>query len=506
MMPRRFQWAIAVLLIGGTLVIYLYISDGWKGMRPLVLRTTQTGKVDKQDGLSLLLNKERDEYARQGKSGDIPSLQDSSDDTLSSDTAGADDQHRGRRGDADRAAEGPVEATGSTRILDVDLADIAYYDESRKSYVLNEIDLYHARKIPGGLVSLLKVLNRKDMPSDYFRWGEYQAAYEEIDLLHHDAYIWPFFTNPEAKTNLFLHLFTRYASDNQTWRTYEKDKADCSQFSQRIYLFLSPEEIHIPDEDYFAFLFSDPENRSERKKLCNKIPGVLYTTIIPYTLKREGTSPPEGHAMISFAPDDNPDHWILGEPQSGAFERFGGDVGRILNEEYTRHPLLCRLGNVTSIEGSDAHEAITDITEAYLFPRSTFWNSRYAVDDPRGSYSERPIRIQGPALGIFDLLTTYVTRVVNNQPTGRSDLVRSLEIIAWNEALHDLQMKDAVNLSMDAVMHGVMDLDKSDVRMILDSMTDLEHQAEKKPGFSPQAKALIREMAYLFRIKCTPFL
>ena len=170
----------------------------------------------------------------------------------------------------------------------ISLADIADYDAPAHSYALKKIDLFaNEGDVPTGLLSALKILNRKDMPSDYFRWWEYELAYNEIDMSYPDYYVWPYFTNREAKTNFFLYLFSKYAADNKKWRSYEKDVSDCSQFSQRVYLLMYPGEVSMEDEQYFRFLFSDESTREERKKLCNKIPNVFYVSLTPYLLKKD---------------------------------------------------------------------------------------------------------------------------------------------------------------------------------------------------------------------------
>ena len=358
-------------------------------------------------------------------------------------------------------------------------------------------------------MSLLRILNRKNMPPDYFQWNEYNEAYKKIDLFYNDTYIWPYFSNTEAKTNFFLYQFTRYSADNEHWRFYEKDKSDCTQFSQRIYLFLYPDEIYMPDTNYFQFLFSSMSNRAERKKLCNKIPEVFYTTIFPYILKEDPSEQffdGTGHAMISFAPDNNPVNWILGEPQNGTFRRFGEDMVSILDEEYTRNPLICNLSKILSISTDYCHEANIGTVMTYFIPKTELENRAYRYDDPRSQYGDKPIRMEDDTYRLFRFISSYIKQVVNKQPINWTNFSRSLELISWNSDLSGPNDKSAINQAADIVMYGLIDLDKPDLRRIYDEIKGLENLSEKQPGFSPFASDLIKELDYLFLLKLEPLI
>ncbi|MGA1791846.1 MAG: hypothetical protein ACMUIM_10195 [bacterium] len=394
-------------------------------------------------------------------------------------------------------------------IFEVKLEDIAVYDPIRQGYILKDIDLFIKDDIRDDLLSLLKVLNRKDMPPDYFRSHDYQTAYREIDLFYHDTYIWPFFTNTEAKINFFLHQFSRYAADNEEWRYYEKDRSDCSQFSQRIYLFLSPEEIFMPDRNYFLFLFSNMENRAERKKLCNKIPAVFYTTLTPYVLKKDfqGTSPPvQGHAMISFAPDNQPKNWILAEPQNGTFIRYGEDVTGILSEEYTQHSLICKLGKILDINSDESHEANIETAGVYFIPSAGYEDKRFRTDDPRMDYDYQPVRMEDQTYRIFRLISYHLGRVVNKESINRMDLLRTLESISWAGDPSGLRWQEAVESSVDTMMYGLMDLEKSDLRRIQREMKALENLSGARFGISSGTHKSIKKFSYLLHLKMKPFL
>jgi hypothetical protein len=401
------------------------------------------------------------------------------------------------------------ESLKDLRIPELTLDDIARYDQFRKGYILKKIDLFKRKKIGEDLLSLLRILNRKNMPPDYFQWHEYNEAYKEIDLFYHDTYIWPYFSNIEAKTNFFLYQFTRYAADNEQWRFYEKDKSDCSQFSQRIYLFMSPDEIYMPDRAYFHFLFSNMGNREERKKLCNKIPDVFYTTIVPYILKEdpsEQSVDDNGHAMISFAPDNNPENWILGEPQNGTFKRFGEDIGGILDEEYTRYPLIFNLGKILSIDTDYYHEANTGTAMIYFVPKTVFENRGYRHGDPRLDYGDKPIKMEDHTYQLFQFISSHIKQVVNKKPINRINFLRSLEMISWNRDLSGPDGKRAINHSVDTIMYGLIDLEKPDLRYVYEEMKELENLSGAQLGFSPYTSDFMKELSYLFLLKLEPLL
>ena len=389
------------------------------------------------------------------------------------------------------------------------MADIADYDALQHSYALKKIDLFaNEGDIPTGLLADLKILNRKDMSSDYFRSWEYELAYNEIDTSYPDYYVWPYFTNREAKTNFFLYLFSKYAADNKKWRSYEKDVSDCSQFSQRVYLLMYPGEVYMEDEQYFRFLFSDERTREERKKLCNKIPNVFYVRLTPYFLKRDSsTSPLSGHAMISFAPAGSLQDVILAEPQSGFFENLEGDLGNILvDEQLTQYPLICQLGKILSIDNTKSHEAEIAVSGVYFFPRISSAGIQYSVEDPRLDYGQKPILLQDQTYSLFQAISSYLERVLNYQPVDRIGFLHSLDNMIRDGRLSLPHMESEISSSTDIVMHGLISLDSSDLKRIKDEMGELKDLAVRQPSLSPQANDLVARLNYLFLLKLEPLL
>ena len=146
-------------------------------------------------------------------------------------------------------------------------------------------------------------------------------------------------------------------------------------------------------DKYFHFLFSNRKNREERKKLCNKIPNIFYTIVTPYILKKAAREhPTSSHAMISFAPDNNLEKLILGEPQSGAFESIEEDIRNIMDLQLTQNALMCRMGKIVTITKDKRHEAKLNLTGGYFLPRDlSSGQGGYAVGDPRWDYEDRPI-------------------------------------------------------------------------------------------------------------------
>lgn len=274
-------------------------------------------------------------------------------------------------------------------------------------------------------------------------------------------------------------------------------------------MYLSPDEIYIPDRDYFLFLFSNISNRSERKKLCNKIPDVFYTTIIPYILKEDSSELSvgnNGHAMISFAPDNNPENWILGEPQNGRFKRFGEDIGSILDEEYIRYPLIFNLGKIISIDTDYYHEANTGTAMIFFIPKTSFENKGYRHDDPRSDYGDKPIRMEDNTYRLFQFISSYIMQVVNRQTNSRTNFLRSLEIILLNGDLSGANGKRALNHAVDTVMYGLIDLEKPYLRRVHEEMKELENLSGAQLGFSPYINEFMRELSYFFLLKLEPLL
>jgi len=389
------------------------------------------------------------------------------------------------------------------------LADIADYNALAHSYALKKIDLFaNEGDVPTGLLSALKILNRKDMPSDYFRWWEYEFAYNEIDMSYPDYYVWPYFTNREAKTNFFLYLFSKYAADNKKWKTYEKNVSDCSQFSQRVYLLMYPGEVSMEDEQYFRFLFSDEKTREERNKLCNKIPNVFYVTLTPYLLKRNRTTPPpDGHAMISFAPDGSLQDVILAEPQSGDFESLEGNLGNILvNEQLTQYPQICQVGKILSIEKDKSHEAEIAVSGTYFLPRISASDIQYGENDPRLDYGQKPILLQDQTVSLFQAISSYLAGVLNYQSIDRIGFLHSLDNMIRDGRLSLPHMESEISSSTEIVMHGLITLDDSDLKRIKDEMEELKDLAGAQPSLSPQLNDLVARLNYLFLLKLEPLL
>ncbi|MEW5803801.1 MAG: hypothetical protein AB1847_17040 [bacterium] len=394
----------------------------------------------------------------------------------------------------------------------VALADIADYDAIEHRYDLKKIDLFaNSGDVPAGLLPALKVLNRKDMPQDYFTSWDYEHAYNEINMFYPDYYIWPYFTNREAKTNFFLFLFNKYAKENKRWRSYEKDVSDCTQFTQRIYLMLNPGEVHMDDEQYFRFLFSDEGTRQERKKLCNKIPHVFYTQLDPYVLKRiRFDSPLSGHAMICFAPDGSLQDVIIAEPQSGDFEPIEGNIGRILNnldEPITRYPLICRLGKIRGIEKDKSHEADIAVSGVYFFPRlSSSFDSQYEPEDPRLDYGQKSILLQDQTYYLFRVISSYLKGVLDDRAVDRVGYLHSIDAMMRSGNLTLPNLEGELSASINLVMHGLITLDISDLRRIKDEVKELKASAEGQPSISPQITDLVTRLNYLFLLKLEPLL
>jgi len=394
--------------------------------------------------------------------------------------------------------------------LEINLADIAYYDPLQNAYVLKKSDLFTTNEeVTGDLLSALKILNKKNMPSDYFSSPEYESAYNEISNFYPDTYIWPYFTNMPAKRNFFLFLFTRYSADNKTWRAYEEDVSDCSQFSQRIYLLLYPGELSVEDEKYFHFLFSNRKNREERKKLCNKIPNIFYTIVTPYILKKTAHEhPASSHAMISFAPDNNLEKLILGEPQSGAFESIEENIRNIMDIQLTQYALMCRMGKIVSITKDKPHEAKLNLAGGYLLPKDPLngQGGYGGVGDPRWDYGDRPIFLKAKTYGICGLISSYIEQVLNYQSANRWGFLRSVENITRYGDISVPEMEGAVKSSVDVIMHALMDLNNSDLRRVRDEIKDLKNLVDEQSGLSPHIKKSVSELNYLFPLKLKPFL
>ncbi len=396
-------------------------------------------------------------------------------------------------------------------ISNTKISDIAYYDDSRKGYVLTKIELYQDKDISNRLVSLLKLLNTEDMPQDFFRSKEYQAVYEEIDFFFDDTYIWPYFTNNTSKTNFFLYLFTRYAADNKNWKAYREGVSDCSQFTQRIYMFLSPDEIFLPDKDYFQFLFSTVKNRSERIKLCNKIPDIFYTTVYPYLLKDSVSkwlkeTGMESHAMLSFAPNNNIKDWLIGEPQNGSFQYFGKNTGDIMPCEYKDVPLICNLGKIFEIDDTSSHEAKYVIKEIYFFPNNLFGSDDAKKQERKKDFDYNPILIAENTKPFFYTISSYIRNIVNYESVDDLKFLHSLESIIYDRELSIFEIEDSIKTSVEITMYAIMDLNRSEIRRIQEQIKNFEHIDKNYLDSYPNLNIIKNELDYLFRIKLDPLL
>ncbi|MGA1868766.1 MAG: hypothetical protein ACMUJM_09460 [bacterium] len=386
--------------------------------------------------------------------------------------------------------------------LVVKMDDIADVNKAGAGYILKEIDLYGTDRdiLSTDFLSALKILNKKGMPSDYYQWEDYRLAYEEIDNYYSGTYIWPYFTNKEAKINFFLFLFSRYAADNKIWRSYEKDLADCSQFSQRIYLFLYPGEVAIEDEQYVYFLFSDARNQEERKKRCNKIPDIFYTLINPHIIKRaRNEQPMNGHAMISFAPDNDMGKTILAEPQSGAFKEIKEDFRGILQEELSHYPLILRLGKIVSIGGDSRHEAKIKEEGIYFSPPTIEESSIHDKEDPRADYENTPILITTRTLQLCQLISVYLEQVFTYQEPDRKIFLKFLGDIVGEE-------EKILALTVDILMYSLINCENSDLRLVRDEMKEIEYFVKEDSNVSLRVRKLAEELNYILELKLKPFL
>ena len=361
-------------------------------------------------------------------------------------------------------------------------SDIASFDRLRRGYYLRSV---HPADTPQAVLeamsTVLQILNRQDVPSDYFLYNEYQKAYDIIDTYYFDVYVWEHLTNATARKNLFLHLFTKYAQDNKNWKLYEKDVSDCTQYSQRVYLFMDPGEVFI-EEDYFQFLFSEDRAIKERKKLCNKIPTVLYTLLEPYVLKKEDYI--SGHAMIAFSPDEKLDELILGEPQTGEFRSIEDDIGDILDEEFTQYNAIFHLGKIINIQDDMKHEATIDIAGGYFFPKALLSNDS-SDDGLNGGRNNRPIVLDTQNWYVCNLLSYAIAQTLSNQSYNWSNLLSMFEGTIEQENLTQDQTKEMMNTSLDVISYGMNGLNPSDIRSLQDNMFYLGE------GYSPQLQTMM---------------
>jgi len=284
-----------------------------------------------------------------------------------------------------------------------------------------------------------------------------------------------------------LYLFTKYAKDNKNWKLYEKDVSDCTQYSQRVYLFMEPGEVFI-EEDYFKFLFLEERHIEERKKLCNKIPTVLYTLLEPYILKKEEDV--LGHAMISFAPDEKWDQLILGEPQTGEFRYIEEDIGDILDQEYTQYNTMFHLGKIINIKDDMKHEATIQIAGGYFCPKS-FLRDDNSDNELKGSLNNKPILLNTQNWYVSNLLSFYIGQALNDQPVNWLNFLSALEGTVGQGNLSQDQTKEIVNTSLDIICYGLNGLDPLDIQVLQDNMFSLYNLGEGYQDNSPQMQTIV---------------
>lgn len=377
-------------------------------------------------------------------------------------------------------------------------ADIATYDPIRRGYYLKKVDTSDTPEVVSeGLAAVLQILDQKDVPSDFFRWDEYKKAYQIIDTLYSDVYIWEKLTNETARTNLFLYLFTKYSDDNKKWEPYKKDVSDCTQYSQRIYMFMEPGEVFIED-DYFQFLFPEEWHRQERNKLCNKIPTVLYTVLDPYILKEEDDI--AGHAMISFAPDNRLDQIILGEPQTGDFcyiEKDTGyeDIGYLVNEKFTQSNNMFHFGKIIDIEDDPKHEANILLEGGYFFPKSLS-DEDNARDELKGNDDDKPILLSPQDCYVCGLFSSYIGQTLSDQSANWSDFLYVLGNTVGQEHLSQDQTKEMMNTTLDIISYSLNGLPSSDIKILQDNIFSFDSQYGGQDN--PPQKEAIRDILFDF--------
>ncbi len=241
--------------------------------------------------------------------------------------------------------------------------ELFHYDTEAEAYVVHSVSgvpfsPYYSEEFLRLFVVLDKALRDK-----YYLSDAYKAAYKAMDKSFSDVYLWSFLTNKLSKLNLFAYLLKKYSEDNKKWSPYKKDKADCTQFSERAYFFMYPGEVYIRDQEYFEYLFSSEKSITERAKHINKIPEVVYVTIKPFIFKNIfGTVSEkdlEGHAMVGFKTVSNfGELWVVGEPQSGAMTTIT-KLRKILPENLRNKSNVVTMGNIVYIPKDPKKEPIT---------------------------------------------------------------------------------------------------------------------------------------------------
>ncbi len=218
-----------------------------------------------------------------------------------------------------------------------DAENMFHFDQEQNAFVVHTINFLPVEPFDSDeFYTLLAVLNKTNanFAGDFERgniknilndadYSEYHYAYTQLDESYPDVYLWTFLTSEEAKLKLFGYLLKKYSEENAQWHYYEKDKADCTQFSERTYFFMYPGEIIIEDQDYFNFLFDNEENLIERQKNINKISTMAYATIERFyfqdLVEHLECDQVKGHAMVAFKLTSGVGSWFVGEPQNGNF-------------------------------------------------------------------------------------------------------------------------------------------------------------------------------------------
>ncbi len=207
--------------------------------------------------------------------------------------------------------------------------------------------------------------------------------------------------------------------------------------------------------------------------------------------------------MICFSPNNSLQEMILAEPQTGAFEKIEGDSFRdLLDSQRTNSPSICRLGKIITIAENKEHEALTKDEGAYLFPGTHYY---YEINDPRLHYEETPILLQGLSYGLFRIISSYVEKALNNYSSGHSFL-HTLDSIMRQKKLPLNQMESALESSIDIIMHGLLDLEPSDLKRVRDEINNLNDIIDSQINLSPPTQKLASQLHYLMLLKLKPFL
>jgi len=262
--------------------------------------------------------------------------------------------------------EARVETTPDTNTM-------FHYDSEEDGFVVHEVS-----SIPlsyfysDNFIRLFRILDKSAEDSSYYDSDVYRHAYDEMEQSYSDVYLWAFLTNKWSKFNLFSYLLKKYSIDNKNWSPYKRDKADCTQYSERTYFFMYPGEILIKDQDYFEYLFSKEENILERTKHINKIPSMFYVRVKPFIFKNIfGEVDKEalvGHAMVAFkAVSGVGEVWIVGEPQNGKVVTLY-ELRDILPKRLKSESNYLTLGRILSVPPDPKREpSISEDLNAFMY-------------------------------------------------------------------------------------------------------------------------------------------